>query len=296
MENLTRELEKVNSDQTRQVKEVLELREQVRTTLEQRERELTERHRMELEEQTRHIEKCQSEVSLAKIEMEREVTRLKERHTAELEAMKLSLMSEEKERGAAEIQKWQEKEKSLQDQLREKEESLAQRVSDFSEELRTARDELALARQRATESSEQLEVTQSELCGLHSQLDKGCNEREQLREQVRALQTRKDEEGKRWRDKLSEKEGENRHSLISNAQKESTLTTLLFTSTELFVKLEARHRQTVGELQSQLSALQERMREMEGERETLAIQHHSSIQQHSHSLSSMEKVSFCSTG
>lgn len=211
VESLTRELEKVNGDQTRQIKEVLELREQFRTALEQREKELTERHRRELEEQTRHVEKCQSEVSLTKMEMERKVARLQERHAAELEAIKLSLMSEEKEREAAEIQRWQEKERSLQDQLREKEESLAQRVSDFSEELRTARDELALARQRVTELSEQLEVGQRELCGLHNQLDKGRNEREQLIEKVRALHTRKEEEEKRWRDKLSEKEGENRH-------------------------------------------------------------------------------------
>ena len=56
------------------------------------------------------------------------------------------------------------------------------------------------------------------------------------------------------------------------------------------MRLEVRHRQTVTELQSQLSALQERAREMEREKEAQTIQHHSSMQQHSHSLSSMEKV------
>ena len=44
-------------------------------------------------------------------------------------------------------------------------------------------------------------------------------------------------------------------------------------------------------LESQLSELQERLGEVEREREVLAMQHHSSVQQHSHSLTSIEKVS-----
>lgn len=213
MENLTRELEKVSTNQARRMKEVEELRELAKAALEQRERELIDRHKKDMEEQTRHIERCHSQASLAKAEMEGEVARLKERHRAELEAMKSSLMCEEKERGAAEIQRWQEKERNLQDQLREKEQSLAQKMSEFSDELRTARDQLAVTRQRVTELSQQLEAGQSELCGLHTQLDKECQEREKLREQVGALQARREEEEKRWRGKLSEKEGEHRHSL-----------------------------------------------------------------------------------
>ena len=61
--------------------------------------------------------------------------------------------------------------------------------------------------------------------------------------------------------------------------------------TEAAVRLEVEHRQAVAELRSQLLALQERLREVEAAREALASQHHSSSQQHSHTLTSLEKVS-----
>ena len=61
-------------------------------------------------------------------------------------------------------------------------------------------------------------------------------------------------------------------------------------STELTAQLKAGHRQTVAELQSQLTALQKRLQELEREKETLTHQHQSSLQEQSHSLSSIEKV------
>ena len=57
------------------------------------------------------------------------------------------------------------------------------------------------------------------------------------------------------------------------------------------MRLAVEHRQAVAELRSQLLAVQERLREVEAAREALASQHHSSSQQHSHTLTSLEKVS-----
>ena len=214
VESLVAEVEKVSLQQAAQLKEVVQLREQAKATLERREKELVDKHEREMkaaaEEGARQAERCSLEVASAKKEMEREMEGLIDRHRTELEAMKTSLMGKEKEREAAEMQRWVERERALQEQMRLKEQSLAQRVSDLSEELRTAKDQLAVARQGMVEMEEQVEMAQSGVHGLHGELEEACREREGLREQVASLQDRvkrAEEEGKRWREKLSEKEG-----------------------------------------------------------------------------------------
>lgn len=54
--------------------------------------------------------------------------------------------------------------------------------------------------------------------------------------------------------------------------------------------LKASHTETVAGLKTQLMTLQERIQDLVREKETLAIQHHSTIQKHSDSLSSVEMV------
>ena len=214
VEGLVVELEKVSLQQAGQLKEIAELRQQARATWERREKELTDKQeremRVAIEEHARQAERCRSEVTSAKQEMEREMKGVIERHRTELEAIKSSLMGEEKERAAAEMQRWVERERDLQEKMKLKEQSLAQRVADLSEELRTAKDQLAVARQRITEMEEQLEVGQSEVHRLCGEREGEHQERERLREQVASLQNRvnrAEEEGRKWREKLSEKEG-----------------------------------------------------------------------------------------
>ena len=60
--------------------------------------------------------------------------------------------------------------------------------------------------------------------------------------------------------------------------------------TEAVGRLEAGHRETVAGLKSQLMSQQERIMELEREKEALAVQHHSSLQKQSDSLSSVEMV------
>ena len=61
--------------------------------------------------------------------------------------------------------------------------------------------------------------------------------------------------------------------------------------TEVASRAETGHREAVVGLKSQLMTLQERVRELEREKEALSIQHHSTLQKQSNSLSSVETVS-----
>ena len=205
VEGLVRELEQVSLQQTTQLRDIEQLREQTKTTVELREKELIEHHEGEMqaaeEKRKIQVENCHLE---AEIELKREIEKLKKKHNTEVEAMRLSLRGEEEERGAVEVQRWQEREKALQEQLKLQEQSLAQRVSGLSEELRNARDQLAVARQRATEMSDQFETAQREVCALHDQLKVGQREREELVEQLESLQTSAENERKKQREKLSE--------------------------------------------------------------------------------------------
>ena len=213
--SLTRELERVSSEQAGHIKDIVQLREQVKAKLEQREKELTSRHEREMraavEEGRKDVERCKTEAAMAKIAMEREMDGLKERHRAEMETLRHSLRGEEEEKGAAEARRWEEKERELREELKQQEQSLARRVSGLSEELRTARDQLAVERQRITEMSGELEAGQSESRGLWGQLEEARRERDRQREKVESLQASlqtTEEEERSWREKLAGQESE----------------------------------------------------------------------------------------
>ena len=151
------------------------------------------------------------------------------------------------------------------------------------------RDQLAVSRQAVTDTDGQLEAAQSRVCELEGQLESGSRKREGLEEQLASLHARVEtmrEEERKLRETLSETQGKNPTASFH----------ILYMSqwvhiTGVSVRMQAGHQQTVTELQSQLSALRERVAELEREREASAIQHNSSLQQHTHSLSSVEKVS-----
>ena len=213
--SLTRELERVSSEQAGHIKDIAQLREQVKAKLEQREKELTSRHEREMraavEEGKKDVERCKTEAAMAKIAMEREMDGLKERHRAEMETLRRSLRGEEEEKGATEARRWEEKERELREELKQQEQSLARRVSGLSEELRTARDQLAVERQRITEMSGELEAGQSESRGLRGQLEEARRERDRQREKVESLQASlqtTEEEERSWREKLAGQESE----------------------------------------------------------------------------------------
>ena len=281
-----KELEEVSLQQNKQVETIQHLRAEAKSSCEKRERELTEIHERKLSATEvswrREVERCSAEAVQAKSEAEKVVGELRERHRAELEAVRLSL---EKERGAAEGKRLEERERTLREEIRVREEDLVQRASGLSGELRTAKDQLMLARQQVVEMTEKTERASGEVCYLQSQLEVVQTEKEKLREKLELLRTRAEsaeKEVEELKARISEKDGET-----------ETCTTQVTAhlSTELAAQLEAGHRQTVRELQSQLIALEKRLQEVEREKEALASQHQSSLQEQSHSLSSVEKVS-----
>ena len=208
---LARDLEQVSLQQSKQLEEIAHLRSETRLNWEEKERELCERHEREMRaaEETRReeIERWTSELALVKTENERVVGEMTERHRAELEAARLTVQEKV---GAEEGRRWREMERRLREEMGVREEELAQRASCLSEELRSVRDQLMLARQRESEATQQLEVSQSEVCGLRGRLEEGEREIERLREELVLLRTRAEvaeNEREQWREKLSEREG-----------------------------------------------------------------------------------------
>ena len=209
---LMKELEQVSLKQAQQLKDIEHLRTEAKSGWEKREMELKESHKRDMmaaeQAMREEAERCQTEVALAKSELERAVQGLRETHRAELEAVRLSL---EEERGAEEGRRWEERERVLRDEMRAREEELTQRTSSLSGELRVARDHLMLARERETELEKKFEITQAELCGVQDQFEEGEREREGLRENLAVLRAKTEtaeEEGEKLRKRLSERAGE----------------------------------------------------------------------------------------
>ena len=212
MAGLVKELEQVSLKQAEQLKEIAHLRDEAKTTMEQKERELTDKHRRDMRESEQkwrnEIDEYCLEAASVKTELEKEVVKLKEKHRCELESLRLSL---EEERGVVESQKWEERERILQEQMKLKEQSLAERVSGLSDELRTTRDQLVVYRHKVNEVTEQLKNAQSDMCEeLQCQLEEAHKEKDRLVNKLTSLQASlgtAEEDGRMLREQLSEKEG-----------------------------------------------------------------------------------------
>lgn len=218
VEGLVRELEQVSAQQARQLRDITQLKDQARTAWQKRERELTNKHERELraveDDKRAQIEKACVET---RNEMEKKVECIRERHRAELEAMQILLRKEKEKKEVADIHRWEERERALTEQLQLKEKSLSERVSMLSEEARTAKDQLAVARQTVTRMSRQLEKAEGEVGELKGQLKVGHKKREGLEEQLASLQASMEamkEEESLLRELLSEKEGKILYNII----------------------------------------------------------------------------------
>lgn len=209
--DLVKELEEVSVQQAKQLENIQHLRADAKSSREKRERELTENHKREMgeveESWRREVERCCAETALVKTEAERVVEELRKRHRTELDALRQVL---EEERGAAESRRWEERERTLRDELKAREEDLAGRASGLSQELRTVKDHLMVARQQVAEVTEKMETSRGEVCGLQSQLKAAQTERERLREQLELLQMKSksaEREGEELKRIISEKDG-----------------------------------------------------------------------------------------
>ena len=206
--DLVKEVENVVLQQSKQLETIQCLRAEAKSTLERREKELTENHDKKLrateESWRKKVERCNAETARVKTEGVRSVEELRERHRAELEALRLSL---EEERRSAESRRWEERERALREEMKGREEDLAQRASGLSEELRRVSDQLMCARQQVVEVTGKME---SEVCNLVTQLEAAQRERNGLRETLKLLQARAEsaeKEGEELKARISEKDG-----------------------------------------------------------------------------------------
>lgn len=225
MSAMVKDLDRMRSEQAGQLQDVMRLREQLKLKAEHRVRELTEEHETDMRQKEgewmEEVEKWKSEVSSTKLTLQTELDRLRQSHQTELEAVRAAMekkvehlkekyqadletiqlsMTVEQKKGSVEKERWE-------NQSKQREESLTQQVSNLTKELRTSKDQLALAQQRITELGREI----SESSSLRSQLDQECERSDELRREIQSLRDcveTSTQEEKRWKKKFTEKDCE----------------------------------------------------------------------------------------
>ena len=286
MASLVKELEQVSLKQAEQLKDIAHLRNEAKTAMNKKERELIDKHRNDMAEAeqkwTKQIDEYCSKAALVKLEMEKEIVKLKEKHKCELEALRSSVEEE-----ARESQKWEQRERTVQEQMKLKEQSLAERVSGLSDELRTVKDQLVLSRQKINQVTEQLGTAQNDTSEVQRQLEEAHKEKDELVSKLTSLQVRLDtaeKNEKMLREQLSENEGKTHtcHNYYIDGISDAPIETI--------GGMKAMHTESIAGLKAQLMTLHERIQVLENEKEIITSQHHSTIQKQSNSLSSVEMV------
>ena len=214
VEDLAKQVEAVMAQQAGQLREVERMRDGVRRKAEEREKELAAAHRKELEQAEQRwrgeVNRWEREATSAKADSEREMEILRKSQSAELEALRMTLQAEQESAIANEQQCWEERLKTVLEDLRGREGDMTQRVSGLTTELRAAEEKLAVSQQRIVELEEEGTEGRSEAASLKARLKEEEMERDQLRSEVEALQVTvrgAKEEEKNWRERLTKEEG-----------------------------------------------------------------------------------------
>ena len=135
----------------------------------------------------KEVQKLEAEVASLMVSHRKEQAVLKQQYHLELEAQKQNLTATQRELLETETRKWEEKIESLQGQFLEREEQLKQQISTLSNDLRTARDKLALSEQRLKEVESHYEENKVDSSGLEEKLVGALREVEELRGRVSSL-------------------------------------------------------------------------------------------------------------
>ena len=185
LEQLTGALSRLRSDQQAQLKQLAGLKDGFTRKADKQVTELLDKHKSELlamEKQAEEKrEKAHRELSHLRLSQNEELARLNQLHRGELEAQERKLVSSKAELLAEEGRRWREREGRMASEAAQREEELRLTVSTLTSDLRTARDRLALAEQRARELESHCEARQADSSGTRKQLDDAKEEVKKLR-------------------------------------------------------------------------------------------------------------------
>lgn len=189
---LATELQRLKGDQTKQVRQVCELREGFARKAEEQVKSLRSKHEKELNElmTSARIEqqKLEEELKSLRADHNKELEHLRQTHKLELEGEKERLGQAQSELISAEAERRRKMEQSLDQKLAEREEDLKQQVSKLSSELRASKDKLALAEQRVHEIEVHCQDSKEDSSSLKDKLQAALGEAEELRTSVGALE------------------------------------------------------------------------------------------------------------
>ncbi len=190
---LTAELQRLKGEQSRQVKEVSELKDRFARKTGEQVKSLKDKHEREIQELARNGEmerqKHQKDLSSLRGQHQNDQERLRREHKLELDGEREKLRQIQNKLVSEEAEKRQEVERSLRQEFTEREESLKQQVSDLSSELRATKDKLALAEQRVREMELYCQEDKEDSNSLKDKLQAAVEEREQLRSTIRTLES-----------------------------------------------------------------------------------------------------------
>lgn len=176
---LTKELENLKSNQ---LKEFSELRVEFSKNSSGQIEQLKQRHHKEIEGLKKKLEgEFSSEKASLKAQHQKEVAHLKEEFEQQIKSHEVSLTKSCNEKVATEKRLSEERENTLRHQLIQKEEQLKHQVSTLSNDLRIARDKLALSEQKVSDLLSQHEEGQASSTEIGSQLKESEEELEKLK-------------------------------------------------------------------------------------------------------------------
>ena len=171
---LAGELEKFKSDQAKQLREVSQLKDAFAKTSSDRMKKLKQQHEIELrevrEQSNKGIETLKAELASQAEAHARELGNLKREHKSQLTALEEDAAKAQHELLTEERKKWEEQERTLQDEYSQKEEQLKNQVSVLTKDLRVSKDKLALAEQKIKELVTNFEENRADSSGLRGQL------------------------------------------------------------------------------------------------------------------------------
>ena len=191
--SLTNEITRIRTDQTRQLKEVSKLHEELRRVSDLEIKDIKSKYDKEIEELREKLSKeSMNEASSLNTKHLMVVERLKEEFAAQMEAQKLEMTKNHEGILATEKKMFEDRTKSLQLELVQREENLKDQISTLSNDLRVSRDKLALSEQKVRDLLSQFEEGKAGSVELRTQLKYAEEEAEKLRVEVREVKTELD--------------------------------------------------------------------------------------------------------
>lgn len=189
--SLTRQLEKLKSDQVQHLTELKEFRAEFCSNSKDQVREIEQRYKGELKELRERLEgQFSKDLSSFKAKHNKEVACLKKDFEKQMAGHELSMAQSCDEMLAAAQRSSEERENSLRHEYAQREEELKRQTSTLSGDLRVARDKLALSEQKVVHILSQLDINQASSAETKAKLEESEGEMERLNSVLREMKNK----------------------------------------------------------------------------------------------------------